>query len=415
MVNNIILSLLCNLIMVPYLFSQDPPKVPNSIRIDNIVLNIKPGTKEIIQIEVDALHANEKYFQIFIDRIEIYFPIIERILKEENVPDDLKYLSVQESALIPDAVSSSNAVGFWQFKSETGKEYGLSINDDVDERKNIISSTRAAARYIKNSNFVFENWVFSILSYLEGLSGAKLKVDPNLYGAKRLDIGEETHWYIIKFLAHKVAFQDYIYENKYDRKYSIYTNQIFKNIRDISSELSIDYKRLKDLNKWIQTDDIPNDKEYSFLIPTDLSYLAEKISSFDFDKVKDFVESKINSSIDLKIKDVLSNRTIFLNNLPAILIDSSDNIEQIIKVYDISKKLFITYNDLDINHKLVPGLPYYFSKKKKRGRVESYFKSDEQNLWQVSQLFGIQLKSLKKFNKGNKTNKILLRRRFSLL
>ena len=140
MVNNIILSLLCNLIMVPYLFSQDSPKVPNSIRIDNIVLNIKPGAKEIIQIEVDALHANEKYFQIFIDRIQIYFPIIERILEEENVPDDLKYLSVQESALIPDAVSSSNAVGFWQFKSETGKEYGLSINDDVDERKNIISS-----------------------------------------------------------------------------------------------------------------------------------------------------------------------------------------------------------------------------------------------------------------------------------
>ena len=125
------------------------------------------------------------------------------------------------------------------------------------------------------------------------------------------------------------------------------------------------------MNKWIQTDDIPNDKEYSFLIPTDLSYLAEKISSFDFDKVKDFVESKITSSIDLKIKNVLSNRTIFLNNLPAIIIDSSDNIEQIIKVYDISKKLFITYNDLDMNHKLVPGVPYYFSKKKKEreGRV----------------------------------------------
>lgn len=415
MVNKIILSLLCYTIIVPYLYSQESPKVPNSLRIDNIVLNIKPEAKEIIQIEVDALHANEKYFQIFIDRIQIYFPIIERILEEENVPDDLKYLSVQESALIPDAVSSSNAVGFWQFKSETGKDYGLSINDDVDERKNIISSTRAAARYIKNSNFVFENWIFSILSYLEGLSGAKLKVDPNLYGAKRLDIGEETHWYIIKFLAHKVAFQDYIDENKFDRNYSIYTNQIFKNIRDISSELSIDYKKLKDLNKWIQTDEIPNDKEYSFLIPTDLNYLKEKISSFDFDKVKDFVESKITSSIDLKIKNILSNRTIFLNNLPAIIIDSSDNIEQIVNVYDISKKLFITYNNVDNNHKLVPGLPYYLSKKKKRGKVESYYKSDEEDLWHISQLFGVQLKRLKKINKGNQTNRILLRRRFNLL
>ena len=140
--------------------SQNSPKVPNSIRIDNILLNIKPEAKEIIQIEVDALHANQKYFQIFIDRINIYFPIIENILEEENVPDDLKYLSVQESALISDAVSSSNAVGFWQFKSETGKEYGLNINSKIDERKNIFSSTRAAARYIKNSNFIFENWIF---------------------------------------------------------------------------------------------------------------------------------------------------------------------------------------------------------------------------------------------------------------
>jgi hypothetical protein len=151
------------------------------------------------------------------------------------------------------------------------------------------------------------------------------------------------------------------------------------------------------------------------LIPTDLNYLKEKISSFDFDKVKDFVESKITSSIDLKIKNILSNRTIFLNNLPAIIIDSSDNIEQIVNVYDISKKLFITYNDVDNNHKLVPGLPYYLSKKKKRGRVESYYKSDEEDLWHISQLFGVQLKRLKKINKGNQTNRILLRRRFNLL
>ena len=225
--------------------SQNSPKVPNSIRIDNILLNIKPEAKEIIQIEVDALHANQKYFQIFIDRINIYFPIIENILEEENVPDDLKYLSVQESALISDAVSSSNAVGFWQFKSETGKEYGLNINSKIDERKNIFSSTRAAARYIKNSNFVFENWIFSILSYLEGLSGAKLKVDPKLYGAKRLDIDKETHWYIIKFLAHKVAFQDFVNNKSYDKTYSVYKNQLFNNLDDISSALSIEYEKLK--------------------------------------------------------------------------------------------------------------------------------------------------------------------------
>ena len=63
--------------------------------------------------------------------------MIERILKEEEMPDDLKYLALQESALIPDAVSSSNAVGFWQFKKETAEDYGLTVNDKIDERKNM--------------------------------------------------------------------------------------------------------------------------------------------------------------------------------------------------------------------------------------------------------------------------------------
>ena len=141
-------------------FSQNSPRVPERIRIDNMVLNISDDVIPIIQNEVDALHINDKYFQIFVDRINIYFPVIERILKEEEMPDDLKYLALQESALIPDAVSSSNAVGFWQFKKETAEDYGLTVDDKVDERKNIISSTRAASKYIKNSNYLFENCVF---------------------------------------------------------------------------------------------------------------------------------------------------------------------------------------------------------------------------------------------------------------
>ena len=184
-----------------------------------MVLRINNDAKSTIQSEVDALHANDKYFQIFIDRINIYFPIIENVLNDEGVPDDFKYLALQESALIPDAVSSSNAIGFWQFKLETAEQYGLVINDNIDERKNIVSSTRAAARYIKNSNFTFENWVFSVLSYLLGLNGAKAEVDSKLYGTKRMSIDSNTHWYIIKFLAHKIAFENFIDNKSYDLNY----------------------------------------------------------------------------------------------------------------------------------------------------------------------------------------------------
>ena len=280
------------------LYSQNIPKVPETITLDNMVLRINNDAKSTIQSEVDALHANDKYFQIFIDRINIYFPIIENVLNDEGVPDDFKYLALQESALIPDAVSSSNAIGFWQFKLETAEQYGLVINDNIDERKNIVSSTRAAARYIKNSNFTFENWVFSVLSYLLGLNGAKSEVDSKLYGTKRMSIDSNTHWYIIKFLAHKIAFENFIDNKSYDLNYSIYNNQNFNNLDDLSRKLSVSKQELTSLNKWINSDRIPNDREYAFLLPERKENLLKKISSTISTKVESFMESNFKSSID---------------------------------------------------------------------------------------------------------------------
>jgi membrane-bound lytic murein transglycosylase D len=76
------------------------------------------------------------------DKARLYFPIIERIFAEERVPDAIKYLAIQESSLIPDAVSSANAVGYWQFKDFTAREVGLRVDRQVDERKNIVSASQ---------------------------------------------------------------------------------------------------------------------------------------------------------------------------------------------------------------------------------------------------------------------------------
>src|SRR5690606_10078578 len=100
--------------------------------------------------DVDALTRYAKSFEVKVQRARTYFPIIERIFAEEDVPDDFKYLVIQESALIADAVSVSNAVGFWQFKDFTAIEMGLRVDKTVDERMNIVSSSRAAARYLKD-------------------------------------------------------------------------------------------------------------------------------------------------------------------------------------------------------------------------------------------------------------------------
>ncbi len=392
-------------------FAQSTPKVPEKIRIDNMVLHISENISSTIQSEVDALHLNKKYFEIFLDRINIYLPIIERILQEEEMPNDLKFLALQESSLKSEAVSSSNAVGFWQFKKETGEEYGLVINDKIDERKNIVSSTRAASRYIKNSNFLFENWIFSVLSYLEGLSGAKAIVDPKLYGAKRMNIDENTHWYIIKFIAHKIAFEGFINASEYNNNYSVFENNSFNSIKKLSDNLSINSDDIYKWNTWIKSDKIPSDRVYAFIIPEKKENVFTKVTSSIGEKVNSFIKSKLSSPVDEKVLKVLSKKIIYLNGLPAVVADSVDNIDNVVSLYKISKKDFLVYNDIKNDHNMVFGVPYYLSKKRKRGRVQLYLRREEESLWEVSQLFGVQLNSIKKFNKENKSSKVLLKRR----
>ena len=391
-------------------FSQNIPQVPELVTLDKIRLNINEDARNEIQIEVDALHANKKYFNAIIDKINIYFPVIEEILEEENVPMDFKYLSLQESSLIPDAVSSSNAVGFWQFKSTTAKTYGLNINNLVDERRNVVSSTRAAAKYLKNSNFVFDNWIFSLLSYMTGLSGARSILDEKFYGSKRMEINKNTHWYIKRFLAHKIAYQDEINKENYNDNFTIYKNYEAKSIEDLSESLSVNLDDLKSYNKWLKSSELPRDKVYSFLVPLKSKNLYSQIQSSVISKVKSFISSSKNSLIDEKIKLIAEKKMIFLNGLPSIIIDSDDTMNEIFKLYSISKKSFFSYNDIDSNHQLQIGVPYYFVNKRNRGRVQTYIRRKEESLWEISQIFGIKLKKLEKFNEGNLSDKIILRK-----
>ena len=356
------------------------------------------------------MHANTKYFNAIIDKINIYFPVIEEILEEENVPMDFKYLSLQESSLIPDAVSSSNAVGFWQFKSTTAKTYGLNINNLVDERRNVVSSTKAAAKYLKNSNFVFDNWIFTLLSYMTGFTGAKSILDEKSYGSKRMEINKNTHWYIKRFLAHKIAYQDEINKESYNDNFTIYENYEAKNIEDLSESLSVNLDDLKSYNKWLKSSELPRDKVYSFLVPLKSKNLYSQIKSSVISKVKSFISSSKNSLIDEKIKLIAEKKMIFLNGLPSIIVDSDDTMDKILKLYSISKKSFLAYNDINSNHKLQIGIPYYFVNKRNKGRVQTYIRRKEESLWEISQIFGIKLKKLKKFNEGNLSDKIILRK-----
>ena len=94
-----------------------------------------------------------------------YFPIVEPILKENGIPDDFKYLMVIESNMNPTARSSAGAAGLWQFMQGTGRDYGLEVNNNVDERYHIEKATRAACRYLKDLYGIYEDWTLALAAY----------------------------------------------------------------------------------------------------------------------------------------------------------------------------------------------------------------------------------------------------------
>ena len=109
------------------------PQVPRKMNFAGMTLTIREDARREIQKDVDALTRSPKHFTIKAEKARTYFPIIEKIFADEGVPDDFKYLVLQESSLIADAVSVSNAVGFWQFKDFTAMEMGLRVDKQIDE------------------------------------------------------------------------------------------------------------------------------------------------------------------------------------------------------------------------------------------------------------------------------------------
>ncbi len=383
------------------------PQVPSSIEIAGVKLKLSNDAQEEIQKHVNALRASDKYFRIKLDRVNLYFPIIERVLKEEGVPEDLKYLAIQESALISDAVSSADAVGYWQFKDFTAREVGLRVDSKIDERKNIVSATRGAAKYFKRNNFFFKNWIYSVSAYQAGPGGAKRYVEKENFGSDKLNITKKTHWYVLKYIAHVIAFKEEIGSpHSEGLKLGEYTKGEGKSIEQVAREVKADEEQTKEYNKWIKHGKIPDDKVYTVIIPTTgklPKMVAEKEDNNPppLTRTIEKPEEK-NQYPDHIAGSVLSKRqAIFLNvnGIEATMASTGDDIKSLAKKADIDPDKLLTYNDLKSTSTIHSGQIYYISKKRNRSPIYHHVAQYDESLWDISQKYGIKLDKLKKKNR----------------
>ena len=256
-------------------FSKSDEKVmhnlPQVIRSVPIAENVDLGGERIpierhdVKERLDReLMVNSYWHSNTIQNIKMsnrFFPIIERILAEEGVPDDFKFLAVAESDLRL-KTSYAGAKGYWQFMKASGKQYGLEINDEVDERYHIEKSTRAAAKYIKSMKKRFGSWVSVAAAYNVGPTRfkrmTKQQGSTNYFD---LNLNDETSRYVFRVLAFKYILSDpeqfgFIIHD--DEKYApldnYYNVEVKKSVPDWSkfaSDHGISYRDLKIYNPWL--------------------------------------------------------------------------------------------------------------------------------------------------------------------
>jgi membrane-bound lytic murein transglycosylase D len=208
------------------------------------------------------------------------FPVISERLKANGVPDDFKYLCIAESNMQSWAVSSSGAVGYWQFLNGTGSGYGLEISSQVDQRQDLEKATDAACKYFKAAYAKFGNWTAAAASYNCGMGGynaqATFQRTNNYYD---LQLPEETNKYILRILSFK-----YLIENAEQLGFNVEDGEKYQPIATktitVSSSIpdlaqfAIDngtnYKMLRVLNPWIKGKSLTvgNGKTYEIKLPS---------------------------------------------------------------------------------------------------------------------------------------------------
>ncbi len=211
-------------------------------------------------------------------RANRFLPDIEQILREEQLPDDIKYIALIESSLT-NAVSPAGAAGPWQFLKASGQKYGLEISEEVDERYHLKKSTRAACRYLKEGYGTFGSWTLAAASYNAGPGNIKKPLgtqnESNFYD---LLVNAETSRYIYRILAVKEIFNNPVKYGFHFRAKDLYpripvkevvVDSTIKDLAQFAKDQGINYKILKEFNPWLRknTLTVKPGKTYTIDIP----------------------------------------------------------------------------------------------------------------------------------------------------
>jgi len=352
---------------LPSLISSLKLSAPLSFCDERVPIEIRE-VRERLEKELLLTLWDRPQVILWLKRSTRYLPYIEKMLKESNIPEDLKYIPIAESALRPHIGSIKGAIGFWQFMIQTGQRYGLIINENIDERRNLFASTQAAIRYLKDLNKTMGTWTLAAAAYNMGEQGIEAEIleqgTDNYY---RLYLPIETQRFILRILSIKLIFSNperygfYLSEEDYYPPLEF--DQIHLNcfqdipIRIIAQAAKTHFKVIKGLNPEIRG---------HYLTTGGHTILIPKGSSKDF---------------HYRYQDLFKH-WLGLKKDRIYFVKEGDSLSSIADRFNIPLAALLIWNKLDLKAHIYPGdrLIIYWKELEQMETEKAVVGEDEKNL-----------------------------------
>ncbi|MDQ2770534.1 MAG: transglycosylase SLT domain-containing protein, partial [Bacteroidota bacterium] len=376
-----------------------PTAVPAALDVAGLHLVLNDEARQLVQQRADGLRRHQASFQARVDLADAAFPIIDRVLQEEGVPLDFRYLALQESALQGNARSIHEAVGYWQLKQETAQGLGLAVNAAVDERQHLAASTRAAARYLVRNNAILHNWLNALLSYNLGPAGVRPYTLPTDPDATQMAITASTSPYVLMFLAQKLAFEPYCGQNPRPAlRLQEFPAVAGQSLYSQALALHVDSAALVAHNHWLLAPVVPADKPYTLIVPVgDVTQAAGMVANQRLQTQGELLHQP----------DVAANvAEVRINNLRALIALPGETLQDVARRGNQRPRDFFKHNELGAFDKAIPGRPYFLEAKRDEGDVEYHVLQPGESMFDVAQKYGMRQHALYAKNRLLRTDEL---------
>lgn len=400
--------------------AQEGLTVPSQMRFADIELTIEPRTRDRIQQRVNQIAGNWTLYKDLSERSQLYSPLITQTLREESCPEDLQYMAFQLSGLAADATSprQTGATGFWLMPADIAKENGLQVDNTIDERKSILTATRAFARAMHKNNYSMRNWVYASIAYQMGLANAFSVIDRSRIGMTQLSIDEKTPESIIEMLAYTSVFRNQQNVASSPIQLLVYNETQGKTLDAIAKAANLPVEQVRYYNSWLTSGNISRNMPVYLPVPNDrvsAVSMALQISNPNQSFVATATRfSDTGTAANTNPYPIITNRIdrrignkdftfATINGISGMIAADGQSIEELAAAAGINKNKMIKLNDFsDKSAVLGAGQVLYLKAKTGKGPVKDHLALPNESFWSISQNYGMTLSSLLKLNRIDK-------------